>query len=210
MGKHSGRARLPEEAEGAGLRLGRQRSSTTPSSASRTWPTRRRHLRRGSRRAGRRRGRARQRPHPLVSLYVHAGSKTRPTASSSSRWTACGGRHGRPATARSTRPSRRIRQIFPHEVHLKLYSGPCGHRGYRRPGRGDGAAGGGRQAGHGQGADTDTLVASARAYVHALNQLLVNRARERPGGTVRLTPAARHAWPGGRAPRLGAAGPSRA
>jgi 2-isopropylmalate synthase len=32
----------------------------------------------------------------------------------------------------------------------------------------------------GQGADTDTIVASARAYVHALNKLLVKRERTAP------------------------------
>jgi len=32
----------------------------------------------------------------------------------------------------------------------------------------------------GQGAHTDTIVASARAYVHALNKLLVKRARTEP------------------------------
>jgi 2-isopropylmalate synthase len=32
----------------------------------------------------------------------------------------------------------------------------------------------------GQGADTDTIVASARAYVHALNKLLVKRTRTAP------------------------------
>ena len=33
---------------------------------------------------------------------------------------------------------------------------------------------------NGQGADTDTLVASARAYVNALNKLLVKRERTAP------------------------------
>ncbi len=32
----------------------------------------------------------------------------------------------------------------------------------------------------GQGSDTDTIVASARAYVHALNNLLVKRVRTEP------------------------------
>ena len=32
----------------------------------------------------------------------------------------------------------------------------------------------------GQGADHDTLVASARAYIHALNKLLVKRERQAP------------------------------
>jgi 2-isopropylmalate synthase len=33
---------------------------------------------------------------------------------------------------------------------------------------------------NGQGADTDTLVASCRAYVHALNKLLVKREKTEP------------------------------
>jgi 2-isopropylmalate synthase len=33
---------------------------------------------------------------------------------------------------------------------------------------------------NGQGSDIDTLVASARAYVHALNKLIVKRARTAP------------------------------
>ncbi|USO08358.1 MAG: 2-isopropylmalate synthase [Rhodospirillales bacterium] len=37
---------------------------------------------------------------------------------------------------------------------------------------------------NGQGADTDTLVAAARAYVHALNKLMVKRARQRPEDQV--------------------------
>ena len=32
----------------------------------------------------------------------------------------------------------------------------------------------------GQGADTDTIVSAARAYVHALNKLLVKRVRTEP------------------------------
>jgi len=37
----------------------------------------------------------------------------------------------------------------------------------------------------GQGADTDTIVASARAYVHALNKLLVKRERTEPPAVLR-------------------------
>lgn len=37
---------------------------------------------------------------------------------------------------------------------------------------------------NGQGTDTDTLVASARAYVHALNKLMTKRARNRPEDIV--------------------------
>ncbi|MEE9290752.1 MAG: 2-isopropylmalate synthase [Alphaproteobacteria bacterium] len=70
---------------------------------------------------------------------------------------------------------RAIRELFPHEVRLQLYQV-------------HGVTGGtdaqaevtvrleenGRTV-NGQGADTDTLVASARAYVNALNKLMVKR-----------------------------------
>ncbi len=39
---------------------------------------------------------------------------------------------------------------------------------------------------NGQGADTDTLVAAAHAYVNALNKLLVKRAKTAPEATVAL------------------------
>jgi len=37
---------------------------------------------------------------------------------------------------------------------------------------------------NGTGADTDTLVAACRAYVHALNKLMIKRARQRPEDIV--------------------------
>ena len=50
--------------------------------------------------------------------------------------------------------------------------GECHHHGYRRAGRGDRAfvASDGRIV-NGQGADTDIVVASAKAYINALNKL---------------------------------------
>ena len=36
----------------------------------------------------------------------------------------------------------------------------------------------------GQGADTDTMVASARAYVNAMNKLLVKREKRDPGAAL--------------------------
>ena len=73
---------------------------------------------------------------------------------------------------------RAIRELFPHEARLQLYQV-------------HGVTGGtdaqaevtvrldenGRTV-NGQGADTDTLVASARAYVNALNKLMVIREKE--------------------------------
>jgi 2-isopropylmalate synthase len=37
---------------------------------------------------------------------------------------------------------------------------------------------------NGQGADADTLVASARAYVNALNKLLIKREKTAPAGAA--------------------------
>jgi 2-isopropylmalate synthase len=37
---------------------------------------------------------------------------------------------------------------------------------------------------NGQGADADTLVASARAYIHALNKLLTKRGKTKPAAAV--------------------------
>ncbi len=70
---------------------------------------------------------------------------------------------------------RAIRELFPHEARLLLYQVQAVTGGtdaqaevivrLEEQGR----------TVHGQGADTDTLVASARAYVNALNKLLVKR-----------------------------------
>jgi 2-isopropylmalate synthase len=68
-----------------------------------------------------------------------------------------------------------IRELFPHEAKLKLFQVHAVTAGT------DAQAGvtvrleeNGRTV-NGQGADTDTLVAAARAYVNALNKLLIKR-----------------------------------
>jgi len=73
-----------------------------------------------------------------------------------------------------------IKQLFPHEAVLRLYQVHAVTEGT------DAQAGvtvrleeNGRIV-NGQGADTDTLVASARAYVNALNRLLVRREKRDP------------------------------
>ncbi len=74
-----------------------------------------------------------------------------------------------------------IHAIFPHTANLHAVLGRRGDRGHRRPGQ-DAPCGWRRTARcvDGQGADTDTIVASARAYVHALNKLITKRARTAP------------------------------
>ncbi len=116
----------------------------------------------------------------FVSLEVQAGSKAASRAALELEIDGA----ARAATASGDGPVdatfHAIREIFPHEAELKLFS--------------VGAVTGGTDAQarvtvrleekgkmvDGQGADTDTIVASARAYVHALNKLLVKRMRTEP------------------------------
>jgi 2-isopropylmalate synthase len=74
-----------------------------------------------------------------------------------------------------------IRELVPHTATLQLYQVNAVTEGT------DAQAGVTVRMGEdgktvmGQGADTDTLVASARAYVNALNKLMVKRERTAPG-----------------------------
>jgi 2-isopropylmalate synthase len=73
-----------------------------------------------------------------------------------------------------------IRTLFPHEATLSLYSVGAVTEGTDAQARVTVRLAEGGKTVDGQGADTDTIVASARAYVHALNKLLVKRARTEP------------------------------
>ncbi len=78
-----------------------------------------------------------------------------------------------------------IRSLVPHDVVLELYQVQAVTKGTDAQAevtvrlREDG------KSVNGQGSDTDTMVASAKAYLHALNKLLVKRERQIPeGGTI--------------------------
>ena len=73
-----------------------------------------------------------------------------------------------------------IRAAVPARGHAAAVLGRRGHRGHRRAGQVTVRLEEDGKLVDGQGADTDTIVASARAYVHALNKLLVKRARTEP------------------------------
>ncbi|WP_135465801.1 2-isopropylmalate synthase [Crenalkalicoccus roseus] len=73
-----------------------------------------------------------------------------------------------------------IRNAFPHDVTLKLYAVQSVTGGTDAQARVTVRLEEGGKLVDGQGADTDTIVASARAYVHALNKLLVKRERTAP------------------------------
>ncbi len=78
-----------------------------------------------------------------------------------------------------------LRQAFPHEVNLKLYAVQSVTGGTDAQARVTVRIEENGKLVDGQGADTDTIVASARAYVHALNKLLVKRERTEPPVVLR-------------------------
>ncbi len=73
-----------------------------------------------------------------------------------------------------------IRTLFPHEAKLVLFSVGAVTEGTDAQAKTTVRLEENGKMVDGQGADTDTIVASARAYVHALNKLLVKRARTEP------------------------------
>ena len=73
-----------------------------------------------------------------------------------------------------------LRMIFPHEGTLQLYSVGAVTEGSDAQARTTVRLEEGGKMVDGQGADTDTIVSAARAYVHALNKLMVKRVRTAP------------------------------
>ncbi len=116
----------------------------------------------------------------FISLDVHSGSKTRSTADIELEID--GTVHA--AHAEGDGPVdatfHAIRMVFAHDATLRLYSVGAVTEGTDAQARVTVRLEEGGKLVDGQGADTDTIVASARAYVHALNKLLVKRARTAP------------------------------
>ena len=73
-----------------------------------------------------------------------------------------------------------IRALFPHEATLVLFSVGAVTEGTDAQARTTVRLEENGKMVDGQGADTDTIVSAVRAYVHALNKLLVKRARSEP------------------------------
>ncbi len=73
-----------------------------------------------------------------------------------------------------------IQAIFPHTANLVLFSVGAVTEGTDAQAKTTVRLEENGKMVDGQGADTDTIVASARAYVHALNKLIVKRARTEP------------------------------
>ena len=116
----------------------------------------------------------------FVSLDVHAGSKVKPSAELELEVdgvvTMARAEGDGPVDATFNA----IRAVFPHEVTLRLFSVGAVTEGTDAQARVTVRLEEGGKLVDGQGSDTDTLVASARAYIHALNKLLVKRARGEP------------------------------
>ncbi len=116
----------------------------------------------------------------FVSLDLHAGSKAPPRAELElevdgvmKQAVATG---GGPVDATFNA----IHAIFPHEAKLVLFSVGAVTEGTDAQAKTTVRLEENGKMVDGQGADTDTIVASARAYIHALNKLLVKRARTEP------------------------------
>ncbi len=73
-----------------------------------------------------------------------------------------------------------VQTLFPHTAKLVLFSIGAVTEGTDAQARTTVRLEEGGKMVDGQGADTDTIVAATRAYIHALNKLLVKRARTEP------------------------------
>jgi 2-isopropylmalate synthase len=73
-----------------------------------------------------------------------------------------------------------IKTLFPHEARLQLYQVHAVTEGTDAQAQVTVRLEEDGKTVNGQGADTDTLVASAKAYIHALNKLLVKREKSAP------------------------------
>jgi 2-isopropylmalate synthase len=116
----------------------------------------------------------------FVSLDLHAGSKSPPRAEMELEVDGV----VKSATASGDGPVdatfKAIQQIFPHTANLVLFSVGAVTEGTDAQAKTTVRLEENGKMVDGQGADTDTIVASARAYVHALNKLLVKRVRTEP------------------------------
>jgi 2-isopropylmalate synthase len=116
----------------------------------------------------------------FVSLDLHAGSKAPPRAVLELEVDGV----VMSATSSGDGPVdatfKAIQNIFPHTANLVLFSVGAVTEGSDAQAKTTVRLEENGKLVDGQGADTDTIVASARAYVHALNKLLVKRIRTEP------------------------------
>ncbi len=120
----------------------------------------------------------------LVSLDVHAGSRGPARAALTLEVDGTLSTQEAVGDGPVDATFRAIRAIFPHEATLVLFSVGAVTEGTDAQAKTTVRLKEGGKMVDGQGADTDTIVASARAYVHALNKLMVKRLRTAPAEAV--------------------------
>ena len=116
----------------------------------------------------------------FVSLDLHAGSKAPPRAVLELEVDGVVQRAESSGDGPVDATFKAIHAIFPHEANLVLFSVGAVTEGTDAQAKTTVRLEENGKMVDGQGADTDTIVASARAYVHALNKLLVKRDRTEP------------------------------
>ncbi|MDB5370796.1 MAG: 2-isopropylmalate synthase [Roseomonas sp.] len=116
----------------------------------------------------------------LVAMTVATGLGTRPIASVALEVDGelCDGVAGGDGAVDATFNA--LQQVVPHRAGLKLYAVQSVTGGTDAQARVTVRLEEDGKLVDGQGADTDTIVASARAYVHALNKLMAKRGRTAP------------------------------
>lgn len=116
----------------------------------------------------------------FISLDLHAGSKAPPKADMELEVDGV----VKAASATGDGPVdatfKAIQAIFPHTANLTLFSIGAVTEGTDAQAKTTVRLEENGKLVDGQGADTDTIVSAARAYVHALNKLLVKRVRTEP------------------------------
>jgi len=116
----------------------------------------------------------------FVSLQVVCGSKGPQTADLELEIDGAVRRHKATGDGPVDATFNAIKALFPHEVRLQLYQVHAVTEGTDAQAEVTVRLEESGKTVNGQGADTDTLVASARAYVNALNKLLVKREKKAP------------------------------
>ena len=117
----------------------------------------------------------------LVSLEINCGTKHRPSKAEieleiDGKRTSCVASGDGPVDAAFAG----VKQLFPHEVRLQLYQVTAVTAGTDAQAEVTVRLEEHGRTVNGQGADTDTLVASDKAYVNALNKLLLKRGKTAP------------------------------